>query len=112
MHHSKFRWLMSALGQKQTSRPVCAMSALPPKADIAECDGDVRFVPKADVTHATDERSNNESEHRKQNLHHVDLLLGLASPRIIVSHRGQGLFESLFIKDELLVGKYEIPFGD
>ena len=88
------------------------MSALPPKADIAECDGDVRFVPKADITHATDERSNNESEHRKQNLHHVDLLLGLASPRIIVSHRGQGLFESLFIKDELLVGKYEIPFGD
>ena len=25
------------------------MSALPPKADIAECDGDVRFVPKADI---------------------------------------------------------------
>src|SRR5215470_9221152 len=25
---------MSALGQKRTSRPVCAMSALPPKADI------------------------------------------------------------------------------
>src|SRR5262249_18020769 len=26
--------LMSALGHKQTSQPVCAMSALPPKADI------------------------------------------------------------------------------
>jgi len=25
------------------------MSALPPKADIAECDWDVRFVPKADI---------------------------------------------------------------
>ena len=25
----------------------CVMSALPPKADIAECDRDVRFVPKA-----------------------------------------------------------------
>ena len=24
-------------------------SALPPKADIAECDGNVRFVPKADM---------------------------------------------------------------
>jgi hypothetical protein len=37
------------LGQKQTSdwRPL--MSALPPKADIAGCDRDVRFVPKADI---------------------------------------------------------------
>jgi hypothetical protein len=26
------------------------MSALPPKADIAERDGDVRFVPKADIS--------------------------------------------------------------
>jgi len=26
------------------------MSALPPKADIAECDRHVRFVPKADVS--------------------------------------------------------------
>ncbi len=25
------------------------MSALPPKADIADCDEDVRFVPKADI---------------------------------------------------------------
>jgi len=25
------------------------MSALPPKADIAECNWDVRFVPKADI---------------------------------------------------------------
>jgi hypothetical protein len=40
---------MSALGQKRTSRSVETMSALPPKADIAECDGDVRFVPKADI---------------------------------------------------------------
>jgi len=28
--------LMSALGQKQTLQHVCGMSALPPKADIAE----------------------------------------------------------------------------
>jgi hypothetical protein len=39
---------ISALGQKQTSRHLQPMSALPQKADIAECDGDVRFVPKAD----------------------------------------------------------------
>jgi hypothetical protein len=36
------------LGQKRTSRNVCSMSALPPKADISSARGDVRFVPKAD----------------------------------------------------------------
>ena len=36
---------MSALGQKRTSRPETVMSALPPKADIAERDRHVRFVP-------------------------------------------------------------------
>jgi hypothetical protein len=40
---------MSALGQKQTLSDISAMSALPPKADIAERDRDVRFVPKADI---------------------------------------------------------------
>jgi hypothetical protein len=40
---------MSALGQKQTLTPAQAMSALPPKADIAERDRNVRFVPGADV---------------------------------------------------------------
>jgi hypothetical protein len=40
---------MSALGQKQTLRLVRLMSALPPKADIAERDRGVRFVPKADI---------------------------------------------------------------
>jgi hypothetical protein len=42
---------MSALGQKQTSRSEISMSALPPKADIAGRDEDVRFVPKADIGH-------------------------------------------------------------
>jgi hypothetical protein len=36
------------LGQKQTSRPEILMSALPPKADIAERHRHVCFVPKAD----------------------------------------------------------------
>jgi hypothetical protein len=40
---------MSALGQKRTFGPFIAMSALPPKADIAERDRDVRFVPKDGV---------------------------------------------------------------
>src|SRR6516225_622533 len=40
---------MSALGQKQTSEHVWAMSALPPKADIGTQPPDVRFVPKADI---------------------------------------------------------------
>jgi hypothetical protein len=41
--------LMSALGQKRTFPRAQLMSALPPKADIAECDRHVRFVPKADI---------------------------------------------------------------
>jgi hypothetical protein len=36
---------MSALGQKQTFSRVRLMSALPPKADIAGRQLDVRFVP-------------------------------------------------------------------
>jgi hypothetical protein len=39
---------MSALGQKQTSRSQPVMSALPPKADIAGRQLDVRFVPETD----------------------------------------------------------------
>ena len=41
---------MPALGQKQTSANVGAMSALPPKADIADSDRHVRIVPKAGIT--------------------------------------------------------------
>ena len=44
---------MSALGQKRTLRRVQTMSAIPPKADIAEDDWDVRFVPIADSCTAT-----------------------------------------------------------
>jgi hypothetical protein len=43
---------MSALGQKQTSEDIQSMSALPPKADIAEGDWHVRFVPEADIATA------------------------------------------------------------
>jgi hypothetical protein len=39
---------MSALGQKRTLRGVRLMSALPPKADIAERGWNVRYVPQAD----------------------------------------------------------------
>ena len=40
---------MSALGQKQTSRYLQPMSALPPKADIGTQSWNVRFVPEADI---------------------------------------------------------------
>jgi len=40
---------MSAMGHKRTFGKLRLMSALPPKADIAECDRHVSFVPKADV---------------------------------------------------------------
>ena len=36
---------MSALGHKRTFGKVRVMSALPPKADMAQRDRDVRFVP-------------------------------------------------------------------
>jgi hypothetical protein len=41
---------MSALGQKETSRPEISMSALPPKAGIVQHGGNVRFVPQAEIT--------------------------------------------------------------
>jgi hypothetical protein len=40
---------MSALGQKETSDANSTMSALPPKADIVQHGGNVRFLPIADV---------------------------------------------------------------
>jgi len=40
---------MSALGQKQTFSDARRVSALLPKADIAEGDWHIRFVPKADT---------------------------------------------------------------
>ena len=43
---------MSALAQKQTCRPVCVMSALPPIADIYCLLSNVRLVPKADICSA------------------------------------------------------------
>jgi hypothetical protein len=46
---SKKLSLMSALGQKRTFSEVCAMSALPPKADIAGRQLNVRFVPLTDI---------------------------------------------------------------
>jgi hypothetical protein len=49
VHHSKFDRSTSVLGQKQTSDQRPSMSALPPKADIAGRQSDVRFVPKADI---------------------------------------------------------------
>src|SRR5262249_19102113 len=36
-------------GHKRTLPHVRSMSALPPKADMAQHDRDVRFVPKADI---------------------------------------------------------------
>ena len=46
---------MSALGQKRTLWLVRLMSALPPKADIGRRPLDVRFVPKADILHCSND---------------------------------------------------------
>jgi hypothetical protein len=48
LHGSNPELLMSALGQKQTLKRLHPMSALPPKADIADAMRNVRFVPKGD----------------------------------------------------------------
>src|SRR5262249_58838543 len=56
VHHSKVGWRMSAMGQKRTLRCVCAMSALPPKADIGWVCRDVRYVPKADIVRCGERR--------------------------------------------------------
>jgi len=40
--------LMSALGQKRTSKRGTLMSALPSKEDVVQHDRDVRFVPEGD----------------------------------------------------------------
>jgi len=53
LHGSNPEPPMSALGQKQTSRHLQPMSALPPKADIRRRYSDVRFVPKADVSNCS-----------------------------------------------------------
>jgi hypothetical protein len=45
---------MSALGQKQTLDCCPLMSALPPKADMVQHGGNVRFVPKADIRIGSD----------------------------------------------------------
>jgi len=49
LHGSNLKPPMSDLGQKRTSAHVRSMSALPPKADIAAGQTNVRFVPKADI---------------------------------------------------------------
>jgi hypothetical protein len=48
LHGSSPEPLMSALGHKRTLGLVSLMTALPPKADIAQHGGNVRFVPEAD----------------------------------------------------------------
>jgi hypothetical protein len=60
---------MSALGQKRTSRWLRVMSALPPKADIAERDPHVRFVPITDMA--------NEKSSALFHLHHATVVLHL-----------------------------------
>jgi hypothetical protein len=47
LHSSNSKPPMSALGHKRTLERLYTMSALPPKADIAECERHLRFVPKA-----------------------------------------------------------------
>jgi hypothetical protein len=47
--------ILSALGQQRIFSKVRPMSALPPKADIAEHDLHVCLVPKADIASIIDD---------------------------------------------------------
>src|SRR5262249_18387525 len=49
LHGSNREMLMCGLGHWRTFSEVFAMSALPPKADIATYFWDVRYVPQADM---------------------------------------------------------------
>jgi hypothetical protein len=79
---------MSQMGQKRTSHSVSLMSALPPKADIAQHGGNVRFVPKADILYC----SNNAG------------LLG----QVLPNFRQQFSFDTYFISG----GLRKNPHGD
>ena len=49
VRHNTWSRLSSEVGQEKTSREQAPMYALHLKADMAERDSDLRFVPKADI---------------------------------------------------------------
>jgi hypothetical protein len=65
---------MSALGQKQTFRYGSVMSALPPKADIAGRDLDVRFVPRGDIVRLPTEAASLVIVLQKEFIGNLDLI--------------------------------------
>jgi hypothetical protein len=85
---------MSTLGQNRTLGHVRVMSALPPKADIAERDRNVRFVPKADILHC-----------RKNAVIRdlLDYLVGAGEQR--VRHIEAERLGCLKIDDQLILGR-------
>jgi hypothetical protein len=92
LHGTNPEPFMSALGQKQTSDCRPLMSALPPKADIAERDQDVCFVPKADILRCSEERrlfDNLVGGNRQHQWH--------SQPELLVCRRR--LTNSFFLKD-------------
>jgi hypothetical protein len=57
VRHSKIELRMSQMGQKRTLTRVQPMSALPPKADIVQHGGNVRFVPIPDKVKSQRQKS-------------------------------------------------------
>jgi hypothetical protein len=62
LHGSNPDPLMSALGQKQTSRHLQPMSALPPKADMDQHRSDVGFVQIGDMSRSAVSQPNSFAE--------------------------------------------------
>ncbi|MGB8741815.1 MAG: hypothetical protein WCD52_16710, partial [Xanthobacteraceae bacterium] len=67
---------MSAMGQKRTWLDQIAMSALPPKADIAGQQFDVRLVPKADIRRLFDHLVEGRHRGRSPGLRHSTRFAG------------------------------------
>jgi hypothetical protein len=70
---------MSALGQKRTLRLASSMSALLPKADIAERKWDVRYVPEADITSTAPRRFDRGDVDLLHPHHHVKCAFGFVA---------------------------------
>src|SRR6516165_12188688 len=71
---------MSALGQKQTSRHLQPMSALPPKTDITERGWYVRYVPKADIPRCDKKREISGGARSATALVRIELIHSPCSP--------------------------------
>jgi len=91
---------MSALGQKRTSKHARVMSALPPKADITEYCGHVRFVPKADsCTAAKKAHLYRAAKQKPVPVYHFASFSGSPTQAVLLARVLRGAFLRVLIKN-------------